>query len=213
MAVPTSKASAHLIANLTIVLREIQLHKIKLRYEIDQGELLAFAFRYQQMTAPFLQQKTNGLPPSATAYSDPYLRRRYRLIAKYIHPDKAKTPEMEKKYTNIMATATTALYDEDVETLEKILAFVLDGREKPSERQKIENLEHQIYHYCVELAQTQRSTMWKLMKKEQEFLCMGRDMLSELENQLRAKYNDNTKAKESRVKEKGDKEKGDKETH
>ena len=195
------KSKATLIPNITIALRELQLKTIKLKYDIDQAELCSFTFRYHQMITPLLPAKGQHLQAAITASADPYLRSRYRQIAKHIHPDKAKTPEMEKKYTNIMATATTALYDGDVEKLEKILAFVLDGRENPSERQKVANLEHQIYHYCVEMAQTQRNTMWKLMKKEQEFLCMGRDMLTELENQLRAKYHDHTKAKEDSGKE------------
>ena len=93
------KSKATLIPNITIALRRMQLKKIKFKYDIDQGELLSFTFRYHQMITPLLPEKQHHDQPTATAYSDPYLRSRYRQIAKHIHPDKAQTPEMEKNYT------------------------------------------------------------------------------------------------------------------
>ena len=182
-----AKSTSYIIPVITIALRRIQLACIQKIYEIDQAELIGFEFRYHQLISPLLTEQIQFSTSSDSAYADPYLRSRYKEIARLIHPDRAKTPEMEKKYTNMMATASAALYAGDVETLEKILAILADDLSPSSEHKKIEHLEYQIYHYCVEQAETRRSTMWKLMKKEQDFLKMGRNMLQELETQLRAK--------------------------
>ena len=181
-----AKSTFPIFPIITLALRQLQLANIMKKYKTDQAELMGFEFRYHQMISPLLANQKPFSKTVNSAYADPYLRSRYKEIARLIHPDKATNPEMEKKYTNIMATATAALYDKDVETLEKILAVLVDDLSPSSERKQIEHLEHQIYHYCVEQAQTRRSTMWRLMEKEKEFLNMGRNMLKELENQLRA---------------------------
>ena len=171
----------HHLADFTLLLRAAQLRWIEDIFEIDRAELFSFEFRYRLEIVPLLP--ADSVPEAGAAHADPYLRERYRRIARLCHPDRAGSPQQEIAYGRQMAAATAALYSGDIVELERILE-AFDCR-LLTEQERVDSLEYRIYHFHVERARLRRSGMWQLMEKERELLAQGRNMLKEMADLLR----------------------------
>ena len=131
------------------LLLELQKKEAELLLEKDKATLFAFHFRYNQMIVlPFQENIDSPIEPLPSAKSEPIVRNKFRQLAKLIHPDHALDEHDRMRRTAILAKASAAMYDGDVEEVSRLLKQAQSQTGKPSYnlREHCADLCHKIYH-------------------------------------------------------------------
>ena len=131
------------------------------------------------------------------------LKKLYRDVAKRIHPDLAEDDSERLKREELMAKANKSYQEADSEKLRAILAEWEDSPESVKGKgvgaelvrliRKIAQVEDRLRTIELEMAQLKESDLYKLKKKVEEAEIQGRNLLSEMTEQVERKI---IKAKE-----------------
>jgi len=132
------------------------------------------------------------------------LKKLYREVAKRIHPDLAEDDSERLKREELMAKANRAYQEGDREKLQAILAEWEDSPESVKGKgagaelvrliRKIAHVENRLRKIEMEMTQLKESDLYELKKKVEVVKAHGRDLLSEMAEQVEGKISN---AKES----------------
>ncbi len=134
--------------------------------------------------------------PKLDEESEKKLKSLYRELAKKYHPDMARTPEEKERYNKIMAEINQAYNDKDFGKMEELAMRLKIPEETFAEtvEEEIERLQREnkklddiILRLEDELVALKNSDTYKLKVRVDESIAQGRDLLKEIEDNLKAK--------------------------
>jgi curved DNA-binding protein CbpA len=165
---------------------EEQFQKDKEKINKEKGEAEQYTEEYE-----VVKEK-----PKLDEESEKKLKSLYRELAKKYHPDMARTPEEKKRYNTIMAEINQAYNNKDLWKMEELAMRLKIPEEIFAEtvEEEIERLQREsqklddiILRLEDELAALKNSDTYKLKMRADESKAQGRDLLKEIEDNLKAK--------------------------
>jgi len=140
-----------------------------------QTELLAFQFRYQSSLQHEEDSEVYETPQQG---KNGILHKKFRELARLIHPDRAINAEDAKQRTELLAKASSAVENGNLELLIEML-----NNHNPKQLSKIESLlalKFQIHILYSKRRILQNSDSWALYQLELEWADQGRDLIDYL---------------------------------
>ncbi len=159
----------------------------KIRLEREEAEQHTREYEYEEVKKK----------PELDRESENKLKAIYRELAKRYHPDMAKTKEEEKRFHKIMAEINQAYNDKDLSRMEEIFmklktpekVFFQETLEEKLERllNECEKLDKIVLKLQDELSSIRNSDTYILKTRVEEAARERRDLLKEMEEDLKAK--------------------------
>jgi len=138
-----------------------------------ETELLAFQIRYQTTVTSQPIEAEDVIHPKSGV-----LNKTFRKLAQLLHPDKAINAEDAQKRTELIAKASAAVQNQNLDLLMEMLNNYQSASLSNSEQ--LQALKFQIHTLYSKKYQILQSDSWSLYQLELEWAEQGRDLIAYL---------------------------------